>query len=320
MSHRALITGVSGFVGGFLVEHLVASGDEVLGTSPDGGWLDATPDSVRRQAEVLAWDLANPAGLPDGSRRRIEQLAPTVIYHLAAMSVPGECGAKEPTPLAVAINVEGTRRVLELARSLEPSPRVLAISSSHVYARHKGDSKRTAEDAPLEPPTAYGATKLRAEEQVRQAIGQGCDAIIARPFPHAGPRQSPLMMLAQWARQLAQPSTDPIEVYTCDATIDVCDVRDVVRAYRLLVERGRTGEVYNVGSGLARRSGDVLTMLRRLAESTRPVVELKPGAKWDPIADLTKLVRDTGWRPEIPLEQTLADTLAWWREQMEPSL
>jgi GDP-4-dehydro-6-deoxy-D-mannose reductase len=121
------------------------------------------------------------------------------------------------------------------------------------------------------------------------------------------------MMLPQWARQFAGGGTSPVEVLTRDAVIDLTDVRDVVRAYRLLAEKGKPDTVYNVGSGRPRRSGEVLDLLRRLADPDRPVKEIHPGEKQDPIADVSRLNQQTGWRPEVPLGQTVADTLAYWR-------
>ena len=100
---------------------------------------------------------------------------------------------------------------------------------------------------------------------------------------------------------------------TLDAHVDVTDVRDVVRAYRLLAEWGDSGRIYNVGSGVSRRSGDLFELLRAMAGPDRPVVELRPGRKQDPIADITRLTACTGWRPEMPIERTIADTWAWWR-------
>ena len=132
-------------------------------------------------------------------------------------------------------------------------------------------------------------------------------------FQHTGPRQNDRMMLSQWCRQFAD-GTDPVEVQTHSATIDVSDVRDVVRAYRRLAEAGGPGEVYNVGSGVPRVSGEVFELLRRLADPRRAVRETQTGAKHDPVADTRKLCAATGWRPEIPLERTVADTLAWWRD------
>lgn len=330
MPQRALITGISGFVGGFLAEHLLEAGDEVLGASPDGRWMDSSPASLASRVEVLPWDLADEAGPPDTTGRRIARFRPDVIYHLAALSIPADCGRDHPTEAAVTVNVGGTARVIALVDSLcdsqKAAPRLLLASSSHVYRPVSCDSPRVDETAPLGPLRGYGQTKLEAERLLQTAARQGrFEAIVARAFQHTGPRQSPRMMLPQWARQLAACEKEPadgrpadgrpIEVYTLDAMIDLSDVRDVVRAYRLLARQGHNGRVYNVGSGIARRSGDLLDLLMQIGGSRRPVVELRPGSKQDPIADVSRLQSETAWRPEIPIGETLEQTLQYWRAQ-----
>ncbi len=315
MPLRALITGISGFAGGFLAEHLLECGDQVLGCSPDGTWEESSPEELRGRVELLAWDLGTPERTSPEARRRIEEFRPDSVYHLAALSVPEDSGDEEPLPAALAINVGGTRQVMELAASLSSKPRVLFTSSSHVYAPVSPQDCRVDETAPLGPRRAYGRTKLLAEGEVRRAIDElGCDAVIARSFQHTGPRQNPRMMLPQWARQFAAGGSEPVEVYTLDAHLDLSDVRDVVRAYRLLVERGRRGEVYNVGSGVSHRSGEVLELLRRMADPARPLVELQPGFKQDPIAETSRILRCAGWQARLPLETTVSDTLAWWQQ------
>ncbi|HID78871.1 MAG TPA: NAD-dependent epimerase/dehydratase family protein [Planctomycetaceae bacterium] len=311
MPQRVLITGVTGFAGGYLAEHLLEVGHRVLGTSPDGAWLETSSQVARDRVELVAWDLGSPGGLSDAQRRRIELFGPEVIYHLAAVAVPADCGTVDPTPLAVAVNVDGTRRVLQLAASLGPEVRVLFVSSSHVYAPVTATRPTVDEHAPLGPAGAYGRTKLLAEDEVRRYVNRGGWAVIARAFQHTGPRQLPPLMLPQWASQFAC-GRGPVLVQTRDAVIDLSDVRDVVRAYRLLLERGRPGLAYNVGSGVPRRSGEVLELLRRVADPRRAVKELSPGFKQDPIADTARLRQATGWRPCIPLEQTVADTWQWW--------
>jgi GDP-4-dehydro-6-deoxy-D-mannose reductase len=318
MSYRALITGVTGFVGPFLAEHLLGCGDEVLGVSPDGKWPAKRAGTARPEIELIAWDISRPDGLPETARRALQRFRPQLVYHLAAVSVPADCGDDQPTPQAVAVNVDGTRRVLEAAAALARPPRVLAVSSSHVYAPVGEGSQRVDEDWPLAPRHGYGRTKLAAEAAVRQAIASGLDGIIARAFQHTGPGQQPPMMLPQWAEQLARGGAEPLRVQTLDAWIDLSDVRDVVRAYRLLAIHAERGEAYNVGNGKPRRSGEILGLLQRAAGTDRPVVEWRPGLKYDPIADITRLVRQTGWQACVPLERTVAETLAWWRQQPGP--
>ena len=313
MAYRALITGVSGFVGPFLAEHLLDCGDAVLGTSPDGAWTDRTSERVRAKVELIAWDLSRPDGLSEASRRAIQRFRPQVVYHLAAISVPAQCGEDQPTPQAVAVNVDGTRRVLEAAAAMDGPPRLLLVSTSHVYGPVGESSPRVDENWPLAPRQGYGRTKLAAEEAVRRAIDAGLDGLIVRAFQHTGPGQRPPMMLPEWAGQFAHGGPGPVQVQTLDAWIDLSDVRDIVRAYRLLAVEGQRGATYNVGSGQSRRSGDILEILRRTARVDRVVVQLRPGRKQDPIADITRLVRRTGWQPRVPLEQTVADTLAWWQ-------
>ena len=317
MKRRSLITGVSGFVGGFLADHLLHCGDDVLGTSPDGHWLPESPEPLTQAVEPpVCWDLARADGLAPHEQERIEQFAPQVIYHLAALSVQDDCGNHSPSPRALAINVDGTRRVLQLAASLPGRPRVLFVSTAHVYAPVDSNCPQVAEDAPLGPSRAYGKTKLAAEAEVRTAVHAGtCDAVIARAFQHTGPRQVPRLMLPQWVRQVAARETSPIEIYTRDAWFDLCDVRDVVRAYRLLAEMGESGGIYNVGTGTNRRSGDILTQLLDIARCNRPIIETRPGPRQEPVADIRRLVACTGWQPEIPFHQTIADTLDYWRRK-----
>jgi GDP-4-dehydro-6-deoxy-D-mannose reductase len=214
---RAFITGITGFAGFHLAEHLLACGDEVLGCSTTGVWPTAVPRELTLSAEAIAWDISRDDGLSDAARRRIASFAPTSLYHLAAVSVPDLCGEGEPTPAAREVNVAGTRRVFELARSLSPPPRVLYVSSSHVYAPVAFEHNLVSEDAPLGPRRGYGITKLAAEQLACQAADEGLDVLIARAFQHAGPRQGPRMMLSEWISQLAADDDSPVRVRTLDA-------------------------------------------------------------------------------------------------------
>ncbi|MEO8496524.1 MAG: NAD-dependent epimerase/dehydratase family protein [Planctomycetota bacterium] len=311
---RAFITGVTGFAGSHLAEHLLACGDEVLGSSHLGRWAHGVPKAVQREVSLFSWDLT--MGADEATRRIVSDFRPDAIVHLAAISAPSECGTTEPTSQALASNVGGTRSVTELCRTLPTRPRVLLASSCYVYAPVSPDSPVVTEEAPVGPSRAYGKTKLLAEQELRRAIqDEQLDGVIARSFQHAGPRQSPRMILPEWVCQFVQTNDGPIRVGCLDTYLDLTDVRDICRAYRLLSVDGQRGNVYNVGSGICLRSGDLLEVIQRCACVRREVIESQPGRRQHPIADISRLTDRTGWKPEIPLEQTVTDTLNYWRER-----
>lgn len=316
---RAFITGITGFAGSHLAEHLLACGDQVLGCSTKGRWPAEAPPAIVQQADVIAWDVGCDEGLSAAAREQIERFAPNRIYHLAAISVPDLCGENDPTPEAKEVNIEGTRRVLEVARSLTTSPRVLCVSSSHVYAPVTFERYLVSEDSAIGPRRGYGITKMAAEEQARGAIERGLDVVIARAFQHTGPRQGPRMMLPEWISQFTKAGNAPIRVRTLDAYLDLTDVGDMVRAYRLLAEQGARGETYNVGSGICRRSGEILELVRGRLDPRRTIVETRPGHKQDPIAVTDRLAGLTGWQAKIPLERTVTDTIEFWLRRVERS-
>lgn len=313
---KALITGITGFAGGFLAEHLLARGDDVLGCSRSGKWPGWAGAELRR-IEVLTCDFGDAAGVGERARRRIADFAPDCIYHLAALSVPVDCGTIDPTPRAIEVNVNGTGRLLELAAQLPRRPRVMLISTSHVY----GDATRQQhvfdEMTPAAPRRAYGKTKWAAEQLVTRAHQeQGLDVLIVRSFQHTGPRQEPRLMLPEWIEQFVRGGREPVRVKHLHTWVDVSDVRDVVRAYRLLAELGQSGGTYNVGSGVPRRTGEILDLLVGMAGRDRGIIEQQPGEeRWDPIADIRRLQAATGWQTEVDLERTVRDTLVFWRSR-----
>ncbi len=310
---RALITGATGFAGSHLVEHLISSGDEVLGCSRNGKWPRSIPQCVREAVRLFTWDLTNV--LNPVERRRIAEFRPDTIYHLAAMSVPGDCGTDEPTPEAMQINVGGVRAVCELSRELDSSPRIVHVSSCYVYAPVTSDSPIVSEAALINPRNAYGKTKLLAEREVGCAVEEAnLDVVVARTFQHTGPRQSPRMILPDWVRQFTRSTDEPIRVGCLNTYLDLTDVRDICRAYRRLAVDGQSGVVYNVGSGICRRSGDLYQMIENAIGSGRHFVESDPNRRQHPIADITRLTAATGWQPKIPIEQTVQDTIRYWQD------
>src|SRR5690606_21693800 len=214
---RAFITGITGFVGGHLAEHLRACGDEVMGSAQKAD-----------TSELVAWDIAMPT--TSEVIEPIQAFAPEVIYHLAAISKSEDCGVEQLTPQAIAVNVVGTEHVLELAQTLPSKPRVVFISSSYVYPQLDSlDPVR--ETAPLAPANNYGVSKRQAEERVlAYAQRHGADTVIARAFQHTGPRQIPRFMVPEWCQQFARGDA-PVVIRNDEAWVDLLDVRDVVRAY-----------------------------------------------------------------------------------------
>jgi GDP-4-dehydro-6-deoxy-D-mannose reductase len=295
---RALVTGAQGFVGPYLTAHLETCGDEVVGIGPE---IDITDGEAIRAAVVAA--------------------RPDAVYHLAAASHVGESWS---APVEVVrVNVEGTMNVL-LAAEAAGAGRVLAVGSAEEYGIVEPSALPLVEGAPLRPVTPYGASKVAAEVVGLQAfLGRRLPVVLVRPFNHLGPGQSDRLVASTLAHQVARNERDGTDVVLAgDLTPrrDFTDVRDVVRAYRLLVEHGEPGEAYNVCSGVDVPISEVADAL--IGQATRPMrVELDP-SRLRPVelpalrGDPSKLQAATGWAPEIPLERTLSDLLAWWRQRV----
>jgi GDP-4-dehydro-6-deoxy-D-mannose reductase len=316
---RALITGISGFAGVHLAEHLLACGDVVAGTSSSGRWRPGTPPAVALSVQLWPWDLEGPPQQDAALAQRLAAFEPEHVYHLAALSIPRECGDVEPTPRAWNVNVVGTGRLLDVLAQAAPQARMLFVSSSHVYAPVARETPVVDEQWPLAPRRGYGKTKLAAERLLAERARSGRPAVVvARAFQHTGPRQGLPMMLPEWVAQFCRSDSAPIVVQNDNTCIDLSDVRDVVRAYRLLMLHGSPGEAYNVGSGILRTTGEVLEVLRRLAGPHREIQVRSHEERADPIADISRLAACTGWRPVFTLEQTVADTLDAWRRAELP--
>ena len=309
---RALVTGVSGFVGGHLCEHLVAAGDQVVGLSATGRW-PADLSHLGRAVRIERLDLveAAEADLAELVRRK----QPEAIYHLAAQSNP-QASVTDPRG-TWALNLGGTLNLLEAVKASGLKPRVILVGSGTCYGDPAPEFIPVREDCPLRPNNPYAASKAAVDLLgIQHHLAHGTDAVIVRPFNHAGPRQSPRYVLAALAAQVAEVEAgrrECVEVGNLDVVRDFIDVRDVVRGYRLLVERGTSGEVYNLGSGRGTKIADALEHLRSMA--SRPVAVRVDPARVRPVdlpllvADAGKLRDATGWEPGYSIEQTLAAML-----------
>jgi GDP-4-dehydro-6-deoxy-D-mannose reductase len=313
---RSLVTGISGFVGGHLAEHLVASGDLVVGLSASGRW-PAELARLGRSVRIERCDLieTGEAELADLLRRK----QPEVIYHLAAQSNPQQ-SVSDPRG-TWALNLGGSLNLLEAVKSSGLKPRVILVSSGVCYGNPAPALIPVREDCPLRPNNPYAASKAAADLLgIQHYLGHGTEVVIVRPFNHAGPRQSPRYVLAALAVQVAEVEAgrrDCVEVGNLDVVRDFTDVRDVVRGYRLLALHGQPGEIYNLGSGRGTKIADALERLRSVAQ--KPIaVRVDPG-RVRPVdqpllvADASNLRTATGWEPGFTIEQTLADMLEFCR-------
>lgn len=292
---RVLVTGSKGFVGQWLIRHLDANGDEAVG-------LDA---------EV---DITDPPAIA----KAITRAAPEAICHLAAQASVGASWSDQAATYTV--NTVGAVNVLAAALACDARPLVLLVSSSEVYGRIRPSDLPVREEAPFAPVSPYAASKAAAELAGIQAwLGQGLEVVRARPFNHTGPGQRTDFVVPALAMQVAEAvasGADALYTGNLEPKRDITDVRDVVRAYRLLLERGEPGEAYNVCSGVSVSIREVAERLLRIAGLDLPVVvdedRVRPVEIPELRGDPSKLQAATGWRSEIGLDQTLADVVGYW--------
>jgi GDP-4-dehydro-6-deoxy-D-mannose reductase len=304
-----LITGATGFAGGHLVESLAPSHRLV-------GWGRSTPrPEIARLIESQAVDLLD----REQVRSAIASLRPATIFHLAGAPQVAESWRDTTKPLAG--NVLATSHLLDAIRRAGLTCRVLVTGSAAVYAPSDSPIK---EDDTLAPGNPYALSKLAQEQLAMRAFADdGLDVVMVRPFNHTGPRQPPAFVAPSMARQIAlieQGDVEPvIRVGNLDARRDFTDVRDVVRAYMSLAERGASGEIYNVGSGVGRTIQSLLDALRSRARTeVRVEVDpdrLRPAETSALVADTTRLRDRTGWSPQISFESMLDSLLDYWRAE-----
>ncbi|MBP3250644.1 MAG: GDP-mannose 4,6-dehydratase [Ruminococcus sp.] len=310
---RALIIGGGGFAGGYLIRELTAAGYEVHATC-------LPEEEICGDCAVYSLDIGDVSAI-EGLLARV---MPDVVFHLAAQSSVA-VSWKKPA-LTAQVNVVGAVNVLEAVRlSQRPDTRLLLIGSGEEYGFIPKDACPLSEEEKLRPGNIYAATKV-CQEMIGQIYSRsyGMDIVMTRSFNHTGPGQSPTFVVSEICRQIAaaeQPGA-PAELLigNTDAKRDFTDVRDVVRAYRLLAEKGVSGRVYNVGRGSAAAISEILeTALsmsqvqiavirdpKRLRASDIPIIE----------PDVSLIFADTGWSAQISIEETVRDTLEWWREKL----
>lgn len=305
------MTGAGGFAGGHLLELLAGRHDLI-------GWSRSQPSP--ELARLARWQQVD---LLDRDRvcAVIRDVRPAAVYHLAGVSHVAESFADPAKPLAG--NVLGTHHLFDALRRAGLACRVVLTGSATVYA---SSGSPLTESSPVAPASPYALSKLVQEQLGLRAVGEdGLRVVVTRSFNHTGPRQTPSFMAPTVARQVAlieRGQLEPvIRIGNTSPQRDLSDVRDVVRAYEALMERGQPGEIYNVASGVGRAVGDVLNAL--IARSRVPVrTETDPErmrAADVPIlvGDPTRLRTATGWQPQISFDRMIDDLLEFWRTAVD---
>lgn len=290
---RVLITGAAGFAGTHLTARLTSHGDEVVAFAGDIRDLDVLRDAI------------------SGAQ-------PSAIAHLAGLASIAETWGAERTVWDV--NATGTLNLLLAARDTAPGARVLIVSSAEVYGVVPEERQPIAEDEPIAPHSPYGLSKAAAEII---AVQSPLDVAIARPFNHIGPGQDTRFAIPSFCAQIAEIERGGrpprIEVGNLSAERDVSDVRDVAEVYRLLLRPGAPRGPFNIASGTAHVIGDLLGRL--LALATVPIAieidksRLRPSDVPVLCGDATRVRKALGWAPVRDLDQTLVDTLEFYRAQ-----
>jgi GDP-4-dehydro-6-deoxy-D-mannose reductase len=297
---KALVTGAAGFVGQHLTDHLEGHGDEVIGVDRDSG-----PDLL----DAPGW-----ISLVDRTR-------PDALYHLGGLSDVG--GSWDIPNDTFRVNAEGTLNVLQACVRADVR-RVLAVSSADVYGRVTLSELPLNEDNPLRPVSPYAASKIAADYLALQAhLGYGLEVMRVRAFNHLGTGQTNRFVAPALAERIALNELEggeEVPVGNLTPRRDFTDVRDVVRAYRLLVEHGEPGEAYNVCSGHDIAISELADRL--VAKADREMRLQGDPSLQRPVdvpvlrGDYSRLHKATGWEPEIPLDQTLTDLLEEWRQRV----
>lgn len=308
---KALIIGGAGFVGSYLIEHLIN----------DCGW---TVSVTKLDSEIIHHNNISIFNLNILDKQAIitllRDIKPDCIFHLAAQSSVS-LSWKNPE-LTIDVNIKGSINLLDAVRELDYTPRILLIGSGEEYGHILPKETPIRENNPCRPGNIYAATKT-FQNMIGKIYADAyqMDIIMVRAFNHIGPKQSPTFVVADFCKQVAEIEKglqEPvIKVGNLGAKRDFTDVRDVVKAYSLLIQKGKAGETYNVGSGEAIAIEDLLKLIlsfskmeiqieidnSRLRPVDIPIIE----------ADIQKLVECTHWKREITLENTIRDTLEYWR-------
>lgn len=315
---RALITGIGGFVGSYLAEHLLAAGcDEIWGVVLSGPGQTA---HLQERVHLVEADLTEPEPVRD----LLATIQPDRIYHLAGQSFVA-ISWQDPWP-TLRTNIRAQLNLLEAMVRLELNARILIVGSQDEYGKVEADELPIKETTPLRPDSPYGVSKVTQDLLGLQYFySYDAHAVRVRAFNHTGPRQNDRFVVPSFARQIAEAEaglrSPVIHVGNLETARDFSDVRDVVRAYHLLLEQGTPGEVYNVGSGRAYHIRTLLGLLLEMSSIEITIKQdperLRPSDVPVSYADISKIRAAVGWEPRIPFETSVRDVLDYWRTRVK---
>lgn len=307
---KIFITGVNGFVGKHLV--LEYKDSEIIGLV-----REETDEDLGSNIKTIQGDILDKEKI----EKIVKEEKPDLIFHLAAFTSPSE-SLKNPVE-TIDNNIKGQLNILEAVRKIELlDTKLLVVSSAEVYGDIDEADLPISEEEALNPMTPYAVSKITQDFLGYQYFkSYGIKSIRVRPFNHIGPGQSNMFVVSAFAKQIAMIEKGQqekiIKVGDLISKRDFTDVRDVVRAYRILMERGKIGDVYNIGSEKSYKISEILNILLSFSkqkieikedESLMRKVDIKESR-----CDSSKIKKDTGWKPEIPIEKSLLDALDYWR-------
>ena len=305
---KALITGVDGFVGKYLSEYLLKQKYEVYGTTISEKYKN-------EKIKIYKMNLLDEKEV----NKVIKMIKPDKIFHLAGQSAVGL--SWEKPVLTVNINVNGTLNLLEAVRNYSKDSKILIVGSSDQYGPIKPEECPIKESKIQNPQSPYGVSKKAQEEMCKLYVNAyHTNIIMVRAFNHIGAGQSTNFVVADFASKIAQieKGSEPVlKVGNLESFRDFTDVRDIVRGYSLLLEKGKIGEIYNIGSGKEVKVNEILKKLVSMSKKEIKI-EIDPN-KFRPVdvplvvCDNSKIKKDTGWETEFLINDTLEEVLEYWR-------
>jgi len=314
---KALITGITGFAGSYLAQHLISANRyEVSGTYLIEDSLKNV-NGIKKKLNLIKADLSEEKSV----FKIIKDVSPDVIFHLAALTSPAD-SFKNPTE-TLTNNISLQINLMEAVRKNNLlDTKILIVSSGEIYGIVKKEDLPIDEETPLMPTNPYSVSKIAQDFLgLTYFLSYNLKIVRVRPFNHIGPRQSPNFVVSSFAKQIVEIEKDKREsvlrVGNLETKRDFTNVKDIVRAYILAIEKGKYGEVYNIGSGISYKISDILNKLVSMSSSKIRIEKdealFRPSDNPDLICDANKFTELTGWEPQIPMETTLKDTLDYWR-------